>query len=103
MTGDVRWSPDGELYLKYDLELDDAADQNSGSEADVEFTLDTENDTDKIIKFSKLHQALGVNALIENNGSQNKNVGDNGGGPATRSDYSAGNLYEELSGILSFN
>jgi hypothetical protein len=46
---------------------------------------------------------FGCNALSENNGTQNKNIGDNGGGPATCSDYSADRLMEELSGILSFN
>jgi len=103
LTGDVRWSPDGELYLKYDLELDDAADQESLNDSDVEVDQGIDNDRDKIIDFSKMHQAFGVNASSENNGFQNKNIGDNGGGSATRSDYSAGNLYEELSGILSFN
>jgi hypothetical protein len=37
-----------------------------------------------------------------NNGSQNKNIGDNGSGPATHSDYSVDRLTEEISGILSF-
>ena len=103
MTGDERWSPAGELFKEYDLELDDAADQNSGSDAGVEFTLDTENDPEKIFDFSKMHQALGVNALSENNCSQNKNIGDNGSGSVTYSDYSAERLTNELSGILSFN
>jgi hypothetical protein len=45
---------------------------------------------------------LGVNALSEKMGSQNKNVGDNGSGSATCSDYSADRLTEKFSGILSF-
>ena len=46
---------------------------------------------------------FGCNALSENNGSQNKNIGDNGGAPATYSDYSADRLTEVFSGILSLN
>ena len=103
MTGDVRWSPDGELYLKYDLELDDAADQESLNDSDVEFTLDNEDDRNKIIDFSKMHQELGVNALGENTGLQNKIIGDDGGGPATYSEISSEKFTEEISGILSFN
>jgi hypothetical protein len=45
-----------------------------------------------------MHQP-GVKVLSENIGSQNKNVGDNGGAPATCSDYSADRLTEEISGI----
>jgi hypothetical protein len=66
--------------------------------------LDTDDCEDKIIDFSKMHQAFGVNALSENNGSQNKNVGDNGGsGSATYSEFSAERFTDEISGILSFN
>jgi hypothetical protein len=64
---------------------------------------DIENDRDKIIDFSKMHQALGVKALSENNAFENKNIGDNGGGSSTCSEYSADRLTEEFSGILSFN
>ena len=64
--------------------------------------LHCENDSVKIIDFSKMHQTCGVNALGENNGSQNKNFGDNGCG-STYSEISADRLTEELSGILSFN
>jgi len=45
----------------------------------------------------------GVNALGENMGSQNKNIGDNGGGSVTYSEGSADRLTDEISGILSFN
>ena len=40
--------------------------------------------------------------LSENNGFQNKNIGDNGSGSATCSEYSADRLTEEIAGILSF-
>jgi hypothetical protein len=51
---------------------------------------------------STMHQP-GVKVLSENMGSQNKNIGDNGNGSATCSEYSADRLTEEISGILSFN
>jgi len=38
-----------------------------------------------------------------NNGSQNKNIGDNGSNPASNSKYPADRLTEEFSGILSIN
>jgi len=41
-----------------------------------------------------MHQQ-GVKVLSENNGSQNKNIGDNGGGSATCSEYSADRLSED--------
>jgi hypothetical protein len=65
--------------------------------------LDIDNDRDKIIDFSKMHQALGVKVLRENNGSQNKNISDNGGGSAIYSEISAERFTDEISGILSFN
>ena len=49
-----------------------------------------------------IYQVSGVNALSEKMGSQNKNIGDNGGESATCPDYSAERLTEKLSGILSF-
>jgi len=52
---------------------------------------------------SKIYQALGVKVLSENNGFENKNVGDNWDGSASYSEISAERLTEELSGILSFN
>ena len=45
----------------------------------------------------------GVKALSENNGSQNKNTGDNGGASAIYSGLSADRLNNELLGILSFD
>jgi hypothetical protein len=51
---------------------------------------------------STIYQVSGVNALSANNGSQNKNIGNNGSGTSTHSDYSAERLTKELSGILSF-
>ena len=51
---------------------------------------------------SMIYQVSGVNALSENNDPQNKNIGDNGSGPATHSDYSVDRLTEKISGILSF-
>jgi transcriptional regulator with XRE-family HTH domain len=102
LTGDERWTPGGDLFMEYDLELDDAEDLGSWNDADVEAALDNEDDRDKIIDFSRIDKTLGVNALSENNDSQNKNIGDNGGAPATCSEYSTERLTEELSGILSF-
>ena len=52
---------------------------------------------------SMIYQVSGVNALSENNGSQNKNISDNGSAPATCSEISANRLREKISGILSFN
>ena len=103
MTGDERWASDGELYREYDLELEDADDSGSRSGSVVEVDLGINNDPDKIIDFSKMHQALGVNAFSENNAFENKNVGDNGGESVTHSDYSAEQFADELTGILSFN
>jgi hypothetical protein len=60
------------------------------------------SEPDKIIDFSKMHQPPGVKVLSGNNGSQNKN-GNNGGGSATYSGFSADRLNDEFSGILSFN
>jgi hypothetical protein len=102
LTGDEKWSLEGELFKEHDLEFDEVTDQGSYNAADVETVLDNEDGRDKIIDFTKMHQTFGVNALSENNGSQNKNIGDNGGVPASCSEYSADRLTEELSGILSF-
>jgi len=52
---------------------------------------------------SKIYQALGVKVLSENNGFENKNVGDNCDGSASNSKYPVDRLTEEFSGILSFN
>jgi hypothetical protein len=103
LTDDERWSPGGELFKEYDLALDDAADQRSWNKAVAEVAPDAENDRDKIIDFSKMHHALGDKVLSENNGSQKKNIGDNGGGSATYSEITAEKFTEEISGILSFN
>jgi len=103
LTGDERWSPVGELFKEYDLELDDAGDQGSWNDTGVETALYNENDRNKIIDFSRIDKTLGVNALSENNDSQNKNIGENGIGSATCSEYSADRLTKELSGILSIN
>ena len=103
LTGDVRWSPNGELFMEYDLELEDADDSGSWSDSVVEVDPGIENDRDKTIDFSKMHQAFGVNASSENNAFENKNIGHNGGGPEICSEVSAGHLYDEFSGILSFN
>lgn len=103
LTGDERWSADGELFREYDLELDNVGDSGSWNDAVVEATPDNEDDRVKIIDFSKMHQTLGVKELSENNAFENKNVGDNGAGSAIHSEICAGNLYDELSGILSFN
>ena len=65
--------------------------------------LDIDNDRDRIIDFSKMHQALGVKALRENDGFENKNDGGNGCGSATYSEISAERHADEISGILSFN
>jgi len=51
---------------------------------------------------STIYQVSCVDALSEKMGFQNKNIGDNGGGFATHSDYSADWITKELSGILSF-
>ena len=77
-------------------------DSGSWNDAFSEVDPGINNDPDKIIDFSKMHQALGVKVLRENNGSQNKNISDNGDGPATCSEYSADRFTKELSGILSF-
>jgi len=103
LIGDERWAPDGELYLEWDFELDDVNDQGSLNDEVVEATLNNENDRNKIMDFSKMHQALGDKVLSENNAFENKNIGDNGGRSATYSEISAGRLTEEPSGILSFN
>jgi hypothetical protein len=50
-----------------------------------------------------MHQTLGDKVLSENNDSQNKNIGDNGGGSANYSEFSADRLADEISGILSLN
>ena len=68
---------------------------------DVEAALDNEINRDKVIDFSRMHQP-GVKVLSEKMGSQNKNIGNNGHGSATSSEYSADRLTKELSGILSF-
>jgi len=52
---------------------------------------------------STIYQVTGVNALSENNGSQNKKIGDNGSGSAACSGYSADRLTDKFSGILPFN
>ena len=64
--------------------------------------LDNENNRDKIIEFSRIDNTLGVNALSEKMGSQNKNIGDNGSGSATCSEYSTERFTEKIAGILSF-
>jgi DNA primase len=101
LTGDERWSPGGKLFREYDLELENADDQRSYNDADVETALNNEDDRDKIIDFSRMHQP-GVKVLSEKMGSQNKNIGNNGDGSAISSEYSADRLTKELSGILSF-
>ena len=103
LTGDERWSPSGELFREYDLELDDAADQKSWYDDVAGIVNDEEIDPDKIMDFSKMHQALGDKVLSENMDSQNKNIGDNGGGPANCPEISANRLREKISGILLFN
>ena len=50
-----------------------------------------------------IYQVSGVNALSKINGSQNKNIAENGGAPATCSEYPADRLSEKISGILSSN
>jgi len=102
LTGDERWSPGGDLFMEYDLELDETDDQGRLNAAEVEVAMDNEDDRDKIIDFSRIDKTLGVNALSEKMGSQNKNIGDNGGAPATCSEYSADRLTAEIAGILSF-
>ena len=52
---------------------------------------------------SMIYQVSGVNAISEKMDSQNKNIGDNGGGPANCPEISANRLREKISGILSFN
>ena len=52
---------------------------------------------------SMIYQVSGLNAISEKMDSQNKNIGDNGGGPAKCPDYSADRLREKISGILLFN
>jgi hypothetical protein len=102
MSGDERWSPGGALFREYDLGLEDADDQGSLNDAVVEVDPPIDNDRDRIIDFSKMHQAFGVKVLRENNGSQNKNISDNGGGSAIYSEISAERHADEISGILSF-
>ena len=99
LTGDERWSPGGELFREYDLGIDDADDAGSWSNAAVEVALGIDNDRDKIIDFSKMHQAFGVNASSGNNGSQNKNIGDNGSGTAKYSEISLKRFADEISVI----
>ncbi len=61
------------------------------------------SEPDKIIDFSKMNRPPGVKVLSGNNGSQNKNIGDNGGGSANYSEFSDKRLNDEFAGILSFN
>jgi hypothetical protein len=61
------------------------------------------SEPDKIIDFPKMHRPPGVKVLSGNNGPENKKIGDNGGGSANYSEFSADRLTEEISGILSFN
>ena len=72
LTSDERWSPDRELFREYDLELDDAVDEGCWNDAVVETTPDNEDDRDKIIDFSRMHQTPGDKVLSENNGSLQK-------------------------------
>ena len=60
-------------------------------------------DSDKIIDFDKMHQAMDVKVLSGNNGPENKNNGDRNAGSANYSGFSADRLTNEISGILSFN
>ena len=53
-------------------------DSGSWNDAFIEVDPGINNDPDKIIDFSKMHQTLDDKALSENNGSQNKTIGDNG-------------------------
>jgi len=103
LAGDERWSPGGEMFMKYDLELEDANDAGSWSAPVVEVDSGIDKDSAKIIDFSKMHQTPGVKALSENNAFENKNIGNNGGAPANYSEISLENIYDEFSGILSFN
>jgi len=50
-----------------------------------------------------LHQALGVKALSEKMGFQNKIIGSNGDDSANYSEISAERFAGGISGILSFN
>jgi hypothetical protein len=50
-----------------------------------------------------MNQPRGVKVLSGNNGSQNKNIGDNGDGSATYSEFSTEKLIEDFQGILTFN
>ena len=59
--------------------------------------LHCENDSVKIIDFSKIHQTPSDNALRENDGFENKNNANNGGSPETCSEISAERLTNELS------
>ena len=52
---------------------------------------------------STIYHVSSVDALSENMDSQNKNIGDNGGGPANCLEISANRLREKISGILLFN
>lgn len=67
LTGDKRWSPDGELFRNCDLQIDDGADQKYFDDTIDEVSLDIENDPDKIIDFSKMNQQS-VKVLSGNNG-----------------------------------
>ena len=86
-----------------DFNRDNSVGQVSLNDEVVEVTTDIAQDRDKIIDFSKMNRALGVKTLGENNAFENKNIGHNGGGPEICSEVSAGHLYDEFSGILSFN
>jgi len=103
LTGDERWLADGELFRKYDLELEDADNQVSLNDAVVDITPDIAQDLDKIIDFSKMHQTFGDKELSENSAIENKNDGDDADGSATYLEISAENLYNEFWEILSFN
>jgi hypothetical protein len=103
LTGDERWSPSGELFREYDLELDDATNQENFGGLGVETALDNEGGQDKIIDFSRIEKTFGVNALSENNDSQNKNISDIADGHESSSEYSTKRFTEEISRILSVN
>lgn len=54
MTGDRRWSPDGELLKEHDLGLDDGDDLGSWNSTVIEFDPGIEKERDKIAGFSKI-------------------------------------------------
>jgi len=89
--------------MEYDLGLDDADDSGSWNDSVVELDSGIENDSAKIIDFSKMPQTLGDKVLSENDAFKNKNIGDSESGSATYSEISADRLTEELTGILSFS